>query len=370
VCRLLKITGPGRDITALPVAGCRLAVLVVLGAVLCIGAGGCGGSSRGRSADAKPALNTSEGLCKYLQNLPAVESVETWPNPYGDGIMITTRHYTVYSTLLEPLTLKKLPGFVEAAYSGYQGMLPSPIGGQNKLDVYLFATRAQWEDFTRKFAGELSPVYMKIKAGAYYLNGTVVAYNLGAVKTFSVLGHEGWHQFANAYFHYRLPSWLDEGIATQFEANRYENGTWFFETANNLGRLGPLKMLILKHKLLSVKDLIALNPGQVLVEDDDAVMAFYSQSYALVRFLREDNYGFRLGNFQKMMLGGVNGTWPIEGEARDMAANRNIQLTVRWNSYVATQLFQAYISRDISSIEKDYLRFCNKITYRIVLGGR
>lgn len=313
----------------------------------------------------QPPLTTAEGLINSLQKLPAVEAVEVWQSDYGDGLLITTAHYEIRTTLKDPLMLERIPGFVEAAYLGYQSQLPSPIPTQSKFSVYLFADRAQWEDFTKAFTGELAPMYMKIKAGAYYLNGSCVAYNIGMSRTFGVIGHEGWHQFNSRHFRYRLPSWLDEGIATLFETYRAENGSFKFEPDKNLNRLGALKLTIAKGKGMTIEQLISLNPGEVIIEDDDAVMAFYARSYALVRFLREDNYGRRLGKYHQMLLGGANGTWPIEESARTVAADRNIPLNVFWNKYVAAKLFEIYIAPDMAAIQKEYTAFCNKITYHV-----
>ena len=139
----------------------------------------------------RPALSTTNGLIEYLRPLPAVKGVSPWRNSYGDGLIITTNHYRIYTTLLEPLMLKQMPAFLEAAYRAYQGQLPRPIETQLKFNVYLFANRGQWERFTRTFTGRDWPMYMKIKQGAYYLNGACVAYNIGRTKVFSVLGHEG-----------------------------------------------------------------------------------------------------------------------------------------------------------------------------------
>jgi hypothetical protein len=120
-----------------------------------------------------------------------------------------------------------------------------------------------------------------------------------------------------------------------------------------------------KGKGMAIEQVIALNPGEVIIEDDDAVMAFYARSYALVRFLREDNYGRRLGKYHQMLLGGANGTWPIEESARTVAADRNIPLNVFWNRYVAAKLFEIYITPDMADIQKEYAAFCNKITYHV-----
>jgi hypothetical protein len=334
------------------------------------------GCNEGRSVGNKNTgeaarIDTPEGMIEYLRRiqLPALKSVEVWENKYGPGLKLTTAHYEVYTTLLEPLILSQVPGFMESCYRGYNSQLPEPIETTDKLTVYLFGQRRQWDDFTRDFTGPQAPMYMKIKAGAYYLNGACVAYNIGRERTFSALGHEGWHQFNKKHFKFRLPSWLDEGIATLFEVSRESQGLFTFEPGSNMYRLGGLKKTLASNKMLPLAELIAINPGEVLAaeEGDAAVTAFYSQSYALVRFLREEGYGKRLGQYHQLMLDGLEGRWPISAENQRIAADRNIALTVRWNRAVGTQLFEKYISPDLAQIEDEYVPFCRKMVYHVRL---
>ena len=320
------------------------------------------------SEQATIAPGSVAGLIDYLkkQNLPAVESVAEWDNEYGNGLIITTDHYEIYTTLMEPLMLYQLPGFMESAYKGYQEQLPNPIESERKFTAYLFGERSQWENFTKTFTGPQASLYLKVQKGAYYLNGACVAYNIGRERTFSILGHEGWHQFNSRHFKYRLPSWLDEGIAMLFETSNYRDGWFYFEPGRNLGRLGSLKKTMLQNKTIPLQELITLNPGEVLAtRETEDVIAFYAQSYALVRFLREEEYGKRLRNFHQLLLGALNGTWPIEGLEQRIAADRNIPLTVGWNRYIAPLLFKQYISEDIASIEEEYSNFCRKIVYHV-----
>jgi len=313
-------------------------------------------------------IDTPAGMIKYLksQNLPAMKSVQVWENQYGPGLKITTAHYDIFTTLLEPLMLSQVPGFIESAYQGYQNQLPRPVTTATRFTIYLFAERLQWEDFTKNFAGSAAPMYCRIKAGAYYLNGACVVYNIGRERTFSVLGHEGWHQFNSRHFKYRLPSWLDEGIAMLFEANRYEKGLFYFEPALNTSRLGALKAMLIKDKMIPLRSLIALNPGEVLVSDEtEAVTAFYSQSYALVRFLREASYSKWLQNYHQLLMDGLKGNWSLSETHKTIAADRNIPLTVRWNRAVGTQLFEQYVDNDFDQIEKEYITFCRKIVYHV-----
>ena len=342
----------------------RIGLILVLAVVLC----GCR-ESQVAAPKAYPVMNKAVTYADYVRNEPAVRDVQIWDNPYGDGLVIRTAHYRIYTTLLEPLMLRQMPAYVEAAFGAYQSQLPSPIASGQVFDVYVFGKRSEWEAFTHSFMGAEAAVYMQIQKGAYTARGVCVAYNIGRKQTFSVIGHEGWHQFNQHLFAYRLPSWLDEGIATLFETCKYEKGRFVFEPERNLMRLGSLKMTLQAGQMIPLSKLIALNPGQVVGHNgsDDAVIAFYAQNYALVRFLREFNYGIRLRQYHAMMLGGAAGTWPLKDEYTSMAADRTLALTVGWNQIVAPTLFTYYIDPDIDRLEAEYRAFCHQITYRIRL---
>jgi len=90
-------------------------------------------------------------------------------------------------------------------------------------------------------------------------------------------------------------------------------------------------------------------------------MAFYSQSYALVRFLREADNGRRLGVYRRMLADGLNGNWHLDAASREVAIDRNMPRTILWNHIVGTLLFQQYIGTDFNAIEKEYLEYCRKI---------
>jgi hypothetical protein len=311
-------------------------------------------------------LDTPAGMVEYLQkqNLPDLKSVETWDNKYGPGLKLTSTHYEIFTTLLEPLMLRSVPAFVEAAYRGYNSQLAEPIETKTKFTTYIFADRRQWEDFTETFAGEQAELFCKIQSGAYYINGACVTYNIGIERTFTALGHEGWHQFNSRLFKYRLPSWLDEGVATLFEAHRSEQETFCFKPDENVYRLEALEKTLLKKKMIPLWQLITINPSEVLsMDESEAVAAFYSQSYALVRFLREADYGKRLGRYRQLLLDGLRGNWPLDDKSETVAIDRNLPRTVGWNRVVGQLLFERYIGEDIDRIEKEYLLFCWTITH-------
>jgi len=296
------------------------------------------------------------------EDLPALVSAEPWNSEFGPGLKLTTDHYEIFSTVQQPLILRMVPGFVESAYRGYNDQLGQPIETSRRFTIYLFADRAQWEDFTYRFAGEQAPLFCKIQTGAYYLNGVCVVYDIGPRRTLAALGHEGWHQFNSRHFKYRLPSWLDEGIAMLFETCAYENGMYSFDAARNYQRLGTLSETLVNGKQMLLKELIATSPGEVLATDEnETVLAFYSQSYALVRFLREADHGKRATRYHRLLWDGLLGEWPLDQEAGRTAEDRNLARTIQWNRIVGPQLFERYVGGDFDRLEQEYSLFCRRI---------
>ena len=114
--------------------------------------------------------------------------------------------------------------------------------------------------------------------------------------------------------------------------------------------------------MIPLKELIAINPGEVLATDEtEAVLAFYSQSYALVRFLREAGYGKRLSVYRQLLADGLRGDWALDEVSKRIAVDRNMPRTILWNRIVGLLLFEDYISHDFGQIEQEYLAFCRQI---------
>ena len=341
--------------------------------LLAVWGAGCAGSAgrSGGSAGGALGLRDPESLAAYLRQEPSVRQVEHWENPYGPGLVVSTAHYRLYTTHLEPLTLRQMPAFLESAFRAYQSQLPEPLACPEPFVVYLFGTRAEWEAFTIATTGADAAVYLKIQAGAYAVEGRCVAYDIGRRPTFSVIGHEGWHQFNQKLFVYRLPSWLDEGIATLFETCRYEQGRFVFDPGSNLMRLGGLKQTLQAGRMIPLEQLLALNPGQVIdgyEGDPNGALMFYSQVYGLARFLREERYGIRLRAYHGLLMGAAHGDWPLEARLLAIAADRRVPLTVSWNQRVSRELFAHYFGDQWEAMDREYRAFCGKITYPVRLG--
>jgi hypothetical protein len=326
--------------------------------------------------------NTSswDRLIRDLKRLPTVKTVEPWLLPdfisQGDpnGLTITTLYYEIHTNLRDPLILRQVPVFLESAFRSYCELVGSTPRPTKKLRIYFFQTRSQWEDFTRHWTGELASAYLKNPAGAYYYHKACVAYHLNRQSNFSILAHEGWHQFSDELFRYRLPAWLDESIATNFEAYQWHNGQVEFSPKYNGSRLYALALTLRQGQLISLSDLLVLDAGRVLSHTqydpadrkvDPRIAAYYAQLYALARFLREANYGRHVLAFRLMLQDAQYGRWSLDDAARAEALQRDRNPTRLWNAQVGQRIFQTYISRDISRIEPAYQAFCRKIVSNI-----
>jgi len=331
---------------------------------------GCRELSDGKAGDGAAhtkSISTHQGLIDYLlrEKLPGVEKVDSWAGAIDNGIRITTTHYDIYTTLTDPLLLREMPCFLESCFLAYGEFSGVDHLASGKFKIYLFGKRSQWETFTIMRTGEQAKDFLKIKAGGFFCEDFCAAYNIGRDRTFRLLAHECWHQYCDNVFTYRLPSWLNEGIAMQFEAYRFEEGEFKFTPAENQYRLECLGNALGGGKRFALQDLLTVNPGLLAGSDNDAMRIFYGQCYGLVRFLREDRLAGKKRAFGKMLTDAAGGKWELGDEA-ESAGDRNIALTAGWNKKVGQKIFADYISSDVNETDRQYISFCRKITGQTV----
>ncbi|MCF7958063.1 MAG: hypothetical protein K9M57_06395 [Phycisphaerae bacterium] len=316
-------------------------------------------------------------LTGALEAIPTVKSVSRWALPdfvsgvEGPAFKVSTDHYEIYTTLTDPLLLRQVPTFLESAFAQYTTVLDPGSSIPKKMPVYFFNTRVQWEAFTVGWAGAQAENYLKIQAGAYYSKGACVAYHISRQSNFSVLAHEAWHQYNNNVFRYHLPAWLDEGLATQFEAYRWKGGKVIFDARLNGGRLFALKKSIRSGQFFSISELLQLDAGKILSvskqetshhgKSNPRVVAYYAQIYALTRFLQEYNYSYYLAGFDKMLFDGFRGRWALSAADGQEAFQKERNPTRQWNSRVGPEIFNRYISADVKLLENSYRLYCKQL---------
>ena len=208
----------------------------------------------------------------------------------ADGETLLTPHYALHTDAADVVWRRELVRTMERAHAQYEalsGAAQAPAGeAPGRLDGYVFGDRQEWADYTRRTAGPVADVYLLIRRGGYAHGRAFATFYFGGPQTLEVCRHEGFHQYVAASFRRRPPPFLEEGLATLFEAGfdgddlarPIKGGTRHLKlvAARRAGRLLPLPRLL------------TMNAGDVADTDAARIATFYAQAWALAHLLARD----------------------------------------------------------------------------------
>jgi len=318
----------------------KLAILTALTALA-----GCGGQTQGPQ--------TSFSLATSVRSTP-------WNTAFGNGVALETAHYRIYSTANRQDLLRSLPPFMEACFQQYSELtdLAAPAIGK-PLPVYMLGSRSQWAQLTRSTVRENVDLYLKIQAGGYCYRGVCVFWDIGGVGTYSLAAHEGLHQFLGAVVRQRLPSWLEEGLATVAEGCDVTRDAVVFTPHRNVTRFTHLRDAIVNGHWIGTERLLSMDAGDAIAKPEEAPAGYYGQLWALVLYIRS-NPAYRAGlarlvaDAQADRMHQAIGATPQE-LAQWLAGGRE------YNRKISRPLFEHYITRDLAAFDKGYLAFARKL---------
>ncbi len=282
-----------------------------------------------------------------------VERTEWQPAPGIDGTRLETPHYDLRLTARDPVLQDYLPGFLESALAEYRSLVPAPGPCDRRMDVYLFDTREEWARFTRRFTPADAHLYLHIQEGAYMdqRTATTVAYDLGRDRTLALLAHEGLHQYLAACLPEPVTPWLNEGLATQFEAFTLQHGRPVFAPRHNLFRRNNLReSLDGRGTWIPLPQLLAMHAGEAVVRTGQVSRGYYAQVWALVLFLREGPHAHA---FQRL-LNDV-GTERLRAAIR--AYREAVPEAVELGE--GEVVFRRYITEDVDEADESYRAFAH-----------
>ncbi|MCD4825155.1 MAG: hypothetical protein K8S55_11150 [Phycisphaerae bacterium] len=279
-----------------------------------------------------PPLPTGQPLTVAIQQ-------NAWDNKGRDGQELVSTHYRIYTTVRKQRLLDVLPGFLEAAWANYADFTGLQVTRHEQMPVYMFASRAQWVEFTDGLFGKNAPPSMHIESGGYTYQGVTVCWDIGGLATFTVAAHEGLHQFLYYALRDRLPRWADEGLATTAEGFVLTQIRVRFTPGKNITRIVDLRQIILNDKWMSMKELLTTHTLKALGGGRIKGLGYYGQLYALMLFLRTDEI-YR-PRWQAMLADAVDGRLK---EKRD-----------------PVKQFKLYIAKDLDAFEAKYRTFAAKL---------
>jgi hypothetical protein len=274
--------------------------------------------------------------------------------------MIQTPNYRIFTTLPDGYILQRLPRFAESALAHYTtafGPLPSPT---QPMETYFLASRPQWARMTQHLMGRQAELFLRIQRGGYASEAKGVFFEIGPSDSFSLMAHEGWHQYVQATFKEPLPIWLDEGIATTMEGFRWANASAdqpVFIADQNRERFVTLRDAAARKKLLSLADLLNTSPQQQLVKSDEGTLIYYAQVWALVLYLQKGEGGVHRQQLTSLLQDAARGDLGrmVAGTFDARGASLSIQ------SRRGPLVFQTYFNRDLSKADEEYQRFIRQL---------
>lgn len=278
-------------------------------------------------------------------------TIADWSYAGHPGRLVTTAHYELFTTVTEANLLKILPQVLETAYLNYQKLVPGHEPAE-KMKVYMFVQRGEFEHFTRRLAPEKAETLVQVRNGGYSERGVTVVEYTSHEFTFPLMTHEAFHQYLNTCVHPDIPAWLNEGLAVCFEG-QYGSaaGIRAFDFWFNPSRRGKLVESLQRQDLFTLDELLRINAGNVVGGSLRRIGAYYGQVWALILFLREGADGKYAAGFQKMLEAISQGKAQAHAQAAFALAS-----DARPYSPGAA-LFEAFISPDIEAVNREYVRF-------------
>jgi len=282
---------------------------------------------------------------------PVAYHIEPWKLGPWEGQKLVTDHYEVYTTVTDPTLVQTFPELIERAYEYYKQLVPPARQPAEPMKVYLLATRAQWAYMTRRLTGPRAEAFLKIHYGGFSEGGVSNIQYVSHPATFPLLAHEGLHQYLHHCVHPAVPAWVNEGLATLCEGQRWTgSGLKEFDPAYNPVRRNQLAEAMLKNRLFPLKKLLSTNAGEVVHETSSRVATYYAQVWMLVLFLQEGEGGKYAPAFRQLRetLG--------SGELDDRLRVEQI-----WAEGKAVSpgeaLFRSFITDDLDTFEHEYIAF-------------
>ncbi len=249
-----------------------------------------------------------------------------------------------------------MPGFLETCWTEYTRLVPCDTLSDRPMETYLFKARWQWERFTEQFSPRRAPTYKRIRSGGYSERGVTVSHYASRRGTLAILAHEGLHQYLELTRGRQIPAWLNEGLATRFEAFELDhNNLPVFNPEMNFLRRNNLREALTSDALLSMKDILATNAGIELHKTTADVRIYYAQVWSLVNYLLQPASANPYNEGFQTLLREVGTDTMVRKARAYLATDTDGTMTE------GEAVFRAYVSDDLETFQTGYEAFIQEM---------
>ena len=283
---------------------------------------------------------------------------EDWSYRGAAGVRLITDHFDIRTTVRDDELRAALPAFIEACHAQYASLVRVPeTESTSRLDVFLFQSRHEWEQFTRTRFPQRQAMYRRIRSGGYTAGDVCVCYALrDRGQTLGVIAHEGMHQYLSRHIAAPLPAWLNEGLASYCEAVDLAGNTPRFTPQHNLFRMNSLREALAEGRLIPLGELLNTDAGTILTRGESRrTRTYYAQSWALIAYLRHGAGGSYADEFDDLLADLVDGSFQINAQAARLTADSPATATT------GESLFRFYFGDDVSAFEAGYVAYLYEV---------
>ena len=202
----------------------------------------------------------------------------------AQGTEYDTDHYTLHTDLGRS-QVRDLQRFLEAMHATYEDVFPhDPVRENGRPVVRVFAAQADYEAY-----GHADPDVAFNANWRGYFNrdaNTLVSYRGSSLPDlFSILSHEGFHQFAWSHITppdaQRLPDWYEEGLAEYFRSAAIRRG--HLRHSDQPHHIARVSRAIREDWVWTLDQLWDCDPARI--SDPLVFDAFYAHAHQFVSFL-------------------------------------------------------------------------------------
>ncbi|MFO0894472.1 MAG: DUF1570 domain-containing protein [Phycisphaerales bacterium] len=324
------------------------------------------GSQPAAPSDAAPTGGAAPGAnpaapAAGAREQPGIRESE-WTLENSTGTILEGPHIRMHSTLRDAAFARSLATFAEFAFDNYHTALaPLPVPVRT-LESYVFGTRSQWEAFANERLGKDAATYTAIGKGGFTTDATAILYDIGRPDTYTILAHEGWHQYSQSVLKHQMPVWMEEGVACWMEGlrlNRDGKGATFLPW-RNMERFGELRNAAQRDRLISLEKLLDSTPEAFLREGKDRMLLYYAQVWALVHFLNEGEGGRYREGMRQLLADAAAGRLAGRMAASRVFPNpkvRSMQLGGRIGKWVLME----YANPSFAELKRQYDAFVEQV---------
>jgi hypothetical protein len=268
-----------------------------------------------------------------------------WPLKNNKGWIVESEHYQIYTTVSDAIFQTASVDLAEGLFSRIKNTLT--IEPKDKMKVYVFKNTVQWIAMTQAKFGAQAESYLRIRNGGYSADDFAAFYYMGRYPTLTILAHELFHLYLSASAGgEQIPAWLNEGLATYFEAHEWDGMFPVFTPNKNLFRQNNLVEAISTKQLFPLKELLATHAGEVSKKPQQKVLAYYAQLWGMIQFLQQPKSPYHEG-FKKMLAD--LGTTTMTMKAKGFLTTVKVDDKVSFGEAV----FRSYISDDLEQFENE-----------------